>query len=71
LRSNILNNGIHPVRYLLADGICHALQSDAPFSPSLFQFSPQFQGMALEALSTQQSMGWDKSLKGYFEKNGA
>jgi hypothetical protein len=32
-RSEILTSDVHPVRYLLADGICHALSSDLPYAP--------------------------------------
>jgi hypothetical protein len=67
MRSDV-NNDTHPVRYLLADGICHVLQSDAPFSPSLSQFPHRFHEPALEVLNAQQSIGWGNLLKGYLAK---
>jgi hypothetical protein len=42
LRSDILTSDTHPVRYLLCDGICHALQFDTPYSPTTSQYPPHF-----------------------------
>jgi hypothetical protein len=35
LRSDILTSNTHPVRSLLYNGICHALQFDTPYSPTI------------------------------------
>ena len=43
LKSDILTKDVHPVRYLLADGICHLLQhQDTPFCPSITQYPSIF-----------------------------
>ena len=52
LRSDILNNDIHPVRYLVAEGLCHFLLGDeTPFTPAITQFPPHFLELLPNALS--------------------
>jgi hypothetical protein len=69
LRSDILNKDVHPVRYLIADGICQFLQHpDTPFSPSVTQYPTHFHDIIVSAIAGQQQIGWSNSLKGYFSK---
>jgi hypothetical protein len=68
LKADILTCDIHPVRYLMVDGICHFLQSEEPFSPMISQFPPHFQTLIPQALANQHTIGWANSLKGYFSK---
>ena len=68
MRSDILNGDHHPVRYLLADGFCHVLNSDTPFTPETSQFPSHFQSMITDALAVQSSINWVNSLKGYLAK---
>jgi hypothetical protein len=68
LKSDILNSDVHPVRYLLFDGFCHAT-SDTPYSPSFTQFPPHFQEAIPAALASQQNIGWTNSLKGYLSQH--
>ena len=57
----------HPIRYLLADGICHAFNSDDQFSAATHhQYPPHFTDIIATALASQQCIGWDSSLKGYY-----
>ena len=69
LQSNILTSNIHLVRYLLCDGICHALQSDTPYSPTTSQYPSHFNDMIIQALESQRTLGWFLALKGYFTKD--
>ena len=71
LRSDIITSDSHPVRFLLADGICHAATSDLPFTPPTHQYPPHFLDLVNDALSTQQLIGWKSALKGYFAKQWA
>jgi hypothetical protein len=68
LRADILNSDIHPVRYLLADGFCHVIQQDTPYIPTISQYPSHFLPLAEEALKTQSSIGWIKSIKGFLAK---
>ena len=69
LRSDILTKDVHPVRYLLAAGLCQTLaDADAHFDHPLHQFPPHFHDIASHALSQQQSIGWTHALKGYLSK---
>ena len=67
-RSEILTSDAHPVRYLLADGICHALSSDLPYAPLTHQYPPHLLPTINAALTTQRIIGWQSALKGYFAK---
>lgn len=69
LRSDILNSDSHPVRYLLADGFCHTINSDTPYAPSTAQYPSHFQDLISEALESQLRIGWNNSLKGYFSRS--
>ena len=68
LRSDILTEAIHPVRYLLVDGFCHFQQRDTPYSPLISQFPYHFQDLIPDALEAQIHICWDSSMKGYFAK---
>ena len=66
LKSDMLTNDIHPVRYLLYDGIHHwSTMSDDPFDPQLTQYPPHFQPLLSRALEEQSQIGWEFALKGY------
>ena len=69
MRSDILNHDVHPVRYLLADGICHFATSDTLFSPPTEQFPPHFRDLIPDALLHQHTIGWLNSTKGYLSKH--
>ena len=68
LRSDIIDSDTHPVRYLLADGVCHFIQSDTPYSPIVTQFPLHFQDLIQAALLKQTAIGWDNAIKGYCAK---
>ena len=70
-RADVLTKDTHPVRYLLADGICHAVTSDIPFSPTLHQYPQHFGDSLIGALSSQHQIGWDSALKGFFSREWA
>ena len=57
------------MRYLLDDGFCHFITSDAPFIPSIAQFPLHFQEFIPDTLSNQLKIGWLPSLKGYLSKH--
>ena len=69
-RSAICNSDIHPVRYLLLSGMCHWLNhgDEFPFRPSLEEFSPHFSPHLQDALNSQQAIGWDNTVKGFYSK---
>ena len=67
-RSDVLTSDVHPVRYLLADGICHALSSDLPYEPLTHQYPAHLLATIHAALTTQRIIGWQSALKGYFAK---
>jgi hypothetical protein len=69
MRSDILNHDVHPVRYLLADGICHFATSDTLFSPPTEQFPPHFRDLIPDTLLHQHTIGWLNSTKGYLSKH--
>jgi hypothetical protein len=66
LRSDIINSHMHPVRYLWADGVCHVVSSDLPFAPSIHQYSTHVSSLIASALTSQQLIGWDSAINGYF-----
>ena len=70
LRSAICNSDIHPVRYLLLNGMCHWLThgDELPFTPSLAEYPPHFFSHLKEALEAQQSIGWDNAVRGFYSK---
>ena len=53
---------------MLADGVCHFIQSDTPYSPIVTQFPLHFQDLIQAALLKQTAIGWDNAIKGYFAK---
>ena len=71
LKSAICNSNFHPVCYLLLHGMCHLLtHGDAlPFKPSLDEFPPHFSPYLQDnALESQQTVRWDKAVKGFYSK---
>lgn len=70
LKSAINNSNIHPVCYLLLHGMCHWLPHDnaLPFKPSHDEFPPHFSPYLQNALKSQQTVGWDKAVKGFYSK---
>jgi hypothetical protein len=70
-RSEVITKDSHPLRYLLADGICHAVNYESPFSPEIHQYPPHFTDIIEAALTSQQCIGWDSALKGYLAREWA
>jgi hypothetical protein len=68
LRSDILTSDHHPIRYLIAEGICHTLTSDSPFAPSTHQYPSHFHAGIDSALSSQQCIGWNSAVKGFLAR---
>ena len=71
LRSEIVNKDSHPVRYLLADGLKHSIQSTDVFNPQIDQYPSHFASAIRSAISTQHSIGWTNAFKGFFAKSWA
>ena len=71
LRTDIINSDTHPVRYLLAEGVCHAVSSDLPFDPPTHQYPTHFLALIASALTSQCLIGWDSAIKGYFAREWA
>jgi hypothetical protein len=70
-RSDVITSDAHPIRYLIADGICHTTTSDLPFSPITDQYPSHFHHQIAAALSSQQLIGWNSAMKGYLAKDWA
>ena len=64
LRSDVINNDSHPVRYLLVAGLLHATKPSD-------QFPSHFASAISSALQEQRSIGWSNAFKGYFSKQWA
>lgn len=67
-RSDVLNDDVHPIRYLIADGICHAFTSDLLFSPITHQYAAHFHPLIASALLSQQRISWTSAIKGYLAR---
>ncbi|KAI2493079.1 hypothetical protein MHU86_21463 [Fragilaria crotonensis] len=70
LRSDILTNDSHPIRYLIVEGICHVISSDSAFAPDIHQYPSHFHPGITSALSSQQQIGWNSAVKGFLARNG-
>ncbi len=68
LRSDVLTNDSHPIRYLIAEGICHVLTSDSTFAPDTHQYNSHFYPGITSALSLQQQIGWNSAVKGFLAR---
>ena len=68
LRSDILANDSHPIRYLIAEGICYELTSDSAFAPDTHQYNSHFYPGITSALSSQQRIGWNSAVKGFLAR---
>ena len=64
MRSDILTADIHPVRYLMTDGIRHWSTSALPFRPSVNQYPPHFIPLLDTALKSQAAIGRENACKG-------
>ena len=70
LRNDLWTEDIHPVRYLLFEGIQHWSQgTDTPFSPSISQYPLHLQPLIAESIEGQAKIGWHHALKGFFSKS--
>ena len=69
LKSDILTKDVHPVRYLIYEGLYHwTFNPGALFAPVLSHYPPHFHTLLSQALQEQRAIGWDQALKGYFSK---
>ncbi|KAI2498643.1 hypothetical protein MHU86_15820 [Fragilaria crotonensis] len=68
LRSDILTNDSHPIRYLIVEGICHVISSDSAFAPDIHQYPSHFHPGITSALSSQQQIGWNSAVKGFLAR---
>ena len=69
LRKDLWTADIHPVRYVLFEGIQHwSLGHEAPFRPATSQYPSHLQPLIEEAVRRQNIIGWYQALKGYLSK---
>jgi hypothetical protein len=69
LRKAIWTDDIHPVRYVLFEGIQHwSLGISTPFRPSISQYPSNLHQLIEEAVQNQNAIGWHQALKGYLSK---
>ena len=68
LQSDICNSDPHPLRYLLSSGVSHwsSTSDDTLFEPTLSQYPSHFQELLPLALSSQNDIGWEDCIKGFF-----
>ena len=66
LRADICQQESHPARQLIYSGIYSYLyQSDTLFDPIIDSYPAHLQPLILEALSSQQEIGWNQATKGF------
>jgi hypothetical protein len=66
LRKDLWTADIHPVRYLLYDGVHHwSTGTSTPFNPDLTHFPSHLLPYISAALRSQAAIGWHQALKGY------
>ena len=69
LKSDILTKDVHPVRYLIYEGIYHwSMDPSEPYAPATSHYPPHLQNLLSQALDEQRSIGWDNALKGYLSQ---
>ena len=69
LQTTICNKGIHPLRYLVSQGIEHYLSgATSIFSPPIHQYPPHLQSIIITALKAQARIGWDAVTRGFLSK---
>jgi hypothetical protein len=71
LKSEILTRDVHPIRYLVWEGIHHTVTSDTPFVPEIDQYPSHFHSIIASALSSQQEISWNSAIKGFFTQDWA
>ena len=71
LKTDLHSTEVHPVRYLISQGIIHWTTSPpgTPFSPSLSEYPSKFLPLLSAALAAQESIGWDRALKGFLSRH--
>ena len=66
LRKDLWTDDIHPVRYLIYDGVHHwSTGTSTPFNPDLSQFSSHLLPCIVDSLRSQSTIGWHQTIKGY------
>ena len=67
LRKTILQpHDIHPIRYLIADGIKHwQAHPDLPFQPNISTYPPHLHEAIRTAIDSQEQIGWGHLLNGF------
>jgi hypothetical protein len=67
LRKTILpSDDIHPMGYLLPEGIQHWIKHpDLPFKPDTHSYPPHLKAHIQKALLSQERIGWNNCLKGF------
>ncbi|KAI2495722.1 hypothetical protein MHU86_18781 [Fragilaria crotonensis] len=67
LRKTILaQHDIHPIRFLLIEGIKHWIEHpDRPFRPNVEHFPPHLHDSIHQAISSQERIGWKHLLNGF------
>ena len=69
LRSDTITADIHPVRYLITEGIQHWSTETTTYSPLLHQYPSHMQAFIEEALQSQDRIGWGGAIKGFLSKS--
>ena len=66
LRKDLWTDDIHPVRYLIYEGVHHWTTGNlTPFNPDTSQFPSHFLPLIADSLRSQAAIGWHQALKGY------
>jgi hypothetical protein len=73
LKTALHTTDVHPVRYLISQGIIHWTTSPAgtQFLPSLSEFPLKFHSLLSVALTAQERIDWDRALKGFLSRHWA
>ena len=66
LRKDLWTDDIHPVRYLIYEGVHHWTTGNlTPFNPDTSQFPSHFLPLIADSLRSQAAIGCHQALKGY------